>query len=210
MKSVFRSSLIWVPFLRQLLNIYFLTSFCSPPSFFSPPPLSYPHLKGWGSAADWQPPPGCLWCCSCLWGAGDTRTVGPSSDVCAEHDASSAELGIDQLAAGAAGSGSTAPKNSASGTSRPPGETPSAMWSRGRQIKLNRNPESWDYRANTHFSTWTGGVLLFSASCLKDKKAARGVHAGLTKSSSSSSSLSSSPSLLLPAQHQMNKEQCSQ
>lgn len=55
-------------------------------------------------------------------------------------------------------------------------------------------------------SSWTCEALLFSASCLKDRKAARGVHAempGPARSSSLSLRDISSLSLLLPRQQQI-------
>lgn len=172
--------------------------------------LSHPRSWGWDSAADWWPPPGCLWCCSCLWCAGGRRPAESSSDGGAGRGASSAGPGTGRPAAAAAGSGSTAPESLASGTSLPPGETQPTVWWGNTSLKFINLVGAWGWihvsllhQVLDTFpvaSSWTWEALLFSVSCLKDKKAARGVQAGMSGALSSSSSLSSSLSLLLPGQ----------
>lgn len=184
--------------------------------FSSPSPicfLPHPHSVDWGSAAGWRPPPGCWWCCSCLWGAGGKMHEGLSSAGDAGRGASSTGPGTDQLVAAAAGNGSTAPEKWASGTSLPPGETLITGKYRGthtqclvwKQTLLFGELVIYQVATFPDASRWTCEALLFSASCLKDKKAARGVHAGILGPSSSSSSLKdiSSLSLLLPGWQQI-------
>lgn len=173
--------------------------------------LPHLHSVDWGSAAGWRPPPGCWWCSSCLWGAGGKMHEGLSSAGDAGRGASSTGPDTDQLVAAAAGNGSTAPEKWASGTSLPPGETLISRKHSGTQCFVRKQTllfgELIIYQVATFpdASRWTCEALLFSASCLKDKKAARGVHAGILGPSSSSSSLISSLSLLLPGWQQTQR-----
>lgn len=190
------------------ISSIYISSF--PASFL--PLLSHLRSVDWGSVAGWWPPLGCGWYCSCPWDAGGRKRAEPSSACDAEHGASLTGPDTGQPGAAAAGNGSTAPEKSASGTSQPSGETLATVWHRSTHDLFPKQRfllgELLIYSLDLMWATTFPGVssctweaFFFSASCLKDKKAARGVHAGMS-GPAMSSSLSfrdiSSLSLLLP------------
>lgn len=157
----------------------------------------YCHYQVKESAVEQWPPPGCGWRCSCHEGAGGTSCAELSSFAGAAHGACAAACGTARPAVAAVAGASTAPGSSVDETSLLPEETQTPANRHMRNCSCDSHSQLILYFFFAHsfcyssrygleirlftfspVSVWTLETLLFSVSCLKDRKAAKGVLAG--------------------------------